>query len=126
MERPARRRVRPPVKPGDVVLVRFPFTDLATAKKRPALLLAHTPRSSRYRLATVAMITSQIEALTLQGDVFLADWKAAGLLHPSLLRLAKIATIDTELIDKRVGGLSSSDSRAARLAFQRVFSDWLR
>jgi mRNA interferase MazF len=114
------------VKPGDVVLVRFPFTDMAAAKKRPALLLAHTPRSSRYRLATVAMITSQIEALKLEGDVLLADWKAAGLLHRSLLRLAKIATVDTELIDKSVGRLSSSDTRAARVAFKRVFSDWLR
>lgn len=114
------------MKPGDVVLVRFPFTDLVAEKKRPALLLAHTPRSSRYRLATVAMITSQIDALKLEGDVLLADWKAAGLLHPSLLRLAKIATIDTELIDKRVGRLTSPDTRAARIAFQGVFSDWLR
>jgi mRNA interferase MazF len=114
------------VKPGDVVLVRFPFTDLAAGKKRPALLLAHTPRSSRYRLATVAMITSQTEALELEGDVHLADWKAAGLLHPSLLRLAKIATIDTELIDKGVGRLSTADTRAARIAFRRVFSGWLR
>jgi mRNA interferase MazF len=126
MERPARCRVRQPVKPGDVVLVRFPFADPAAAKKRPALLLAQTPRSPRYRLATVAMITSHIEALELEGDVRLADWKAAGLLHPSLLRLAKIATIDAELIDKRVGRLSSSDIRAARTAFQRVFSAWLR
>jgi hypothetical protein len=72
------------------------------------------------------MITSQIEALKLEGDVLLADWRAAGLLHPSLLRLAKVATIDTALIDKGIGRLSSSDARAARIAFQRVFADWLR
>jgi mRNA interferase MazF len=114
------------VKTGEVALVRFPFTDLTTAKKRPALVLAHTARSSRYRLATVAMITSQIEALKLQGDVLLTDWQAAGLLHPSLLRLAKIATIDVELIDKVVGKLSLSDLAAARNAFQRLFSGWLR
>lgn len=114
------------MKDGDVVLVRFPFTNMATAKKRPALVLAHTARSSRYALATVAMITSQIEALKLDGDVLLAGWKAAGLLHPSLLRIAKIATIDVELIDKVVGRLSSSDLAAARAAFQRLFSPWLR
>jgi mRNA interferase MazF len=114
------------VKAGEVALVRFPFTDLSTAKKRPALVLAVAVRSSRYRLATVAMITSQIEALKLDGDVLLTDWKAAGLLHPSLLRLAKIATIDAELIDKVVGKLSLSDLRSSRSAFQRLFSTWLR
>jgi mRNA interferase MazF len=114
------------VKPGDVTLVRFPFADLATTKKRPALLLARTALSARNRLATLAMITSQIEALKLDGDVLLTDWKSAGLLHPSLLRLAKIATVDEGLIDKTIGGLSAVDLRAARQAFRRVFSAWLR
>jgi hypothetical protein len=76
-------------------------------------------------LATVAMITSQVEALELDGDVLLADWKAAGLLHPSLLRLAKVASIDEELIDKAIGRLSARDLEAARVAFRRVFAFWL-
>jgi mRNA interferase MazF len=114
------------VKPGDVALVRFPFTDVAAAKKRPALLLARSARSPRNRLAIVAMITGQVEALHLAGDVLLADWKAAGLLHPSLLRLAKVATIDGDLIDKTLGRLSSRDSRAAREAFRSVFAAWVR
>jgi mRNA interferase MazF len=114
------------VKPGDVALVRFPFTDAATTKKRPALVLARTARSPRNRLATVAMITSQVEALKLEGDVLLADWKAAGLLHPSLLRLAKLATFDEDLIDKTIGRLSARDVDAARKAFQRHFELWVR
>jgi mRNA interferase MazF len=113
------------VKPGDVALVRFPFADLTAAKKRPALVLARTTRSPRNRLATVAMITSQIEALRLDGDVTLKDWKSAGLLHPSLLRLAKVATVDEELIDKVIGKLSSPDQQAARQAFRLVFSAWV-
>ncbi len=114
------------MKPGDVVLVRFPFADLAATKKRPALVLARTARSPRNRLATLAMITSQIESLKLDGDVVLKEWKVAGLLHPSLLRLAKIATVDEDLIDKSIGKLSSSDQGAARQAFRHVFSTWLR
>lgn len=114
------------MKPGDVALVRFPFADLATTKKRPALVLARTARSPRNRLATLAMITSQIEALKLEGDVVLAEWKASGLLHPSLLRLAKVATVDEELVVKAIGRLSSSDQESARQAFRRVFSAWVR
>ena len=113
------------MKPGEVVLVRFPFTDLATVKKRPALVLTRTTRSPRNRLVTLAMITSQVEGLKLEGDVLLKDWKAAGLLHPSLLRLAKIATIDEQLIEKAIGRLSALDLAAGRGAFHRVFAFWV-
>ncbi len=113
------------MNPGDIVLVRFPFTEVAADKKRPALVLAGTIRSPRNRVVTVAMITSQVEALELEGDVRLVDWKAAGLLHPSLLRLAKVATVDGDLIDKSIGQLSAGDLAAARRAFRRVFSNWV-
>jgi mRNA interferase MazF len=114
------------VKPGDVVLVRFPFAELAATKKRPALVLARTARSPRNRLSTLAMITSQIESLKITGDVLLADWQAAGLLHPSLLRVAKVATVDEDLIEKTIGRLSPPDHEAARRAFRQVFSAWAR
>jgi len=71
------------------------------------------------------MITSQIEALSLEGDVLLADWQTAGLLHPSLLRLAKVATVDDELVEKTLGRLSTRDLDAARRTFRRVFAAWL-
>lgn len=111
--------------PGDVVLVRFPFTEIAAAKKRPALVLARVARSARNRLAVLAMITSQVEALRLDGDVLLTEWRAAGLLHPSLLRLAKIATVDEDLIEKPIGRLERVDHDAARAAFRTIFSGWL-
>ena len=112
------------MKAGEVVIVRFPFADLAATKKRPALVLARVERSPRHRLVTLAMITSQIEALTLVGDVVLRDWKSAGLLHPSLLRIAKTATVDEELVERAIGKLTAADLKAARQAFRVVFSSW--
>jgi mRNA interferase MazF len=112
------------VKAGEVVIVRFPFADLAATKKRPALILARVGRSPRHRLVTLAMITSQIEALALVGDVVLKEWKAAGLLHPSLLRMAKTATVDEVLVARAIGNLSAADLKAARRAFRVVFSSW--
>ncbi|MBM4244675.1 MAG: type II toxin-antitoxin system PemK/MazF family toxin [Deltaproteobacteria bacterium] len=113
------------MKPGDVVLVRFPFTDVATTKKRPALVLARATRSPRNRVVTLAMITSQVEALKLDGDLLLSDWGAAGLLHPSLLRLAKLATVDEDLVEKAIGRLSAVDYKATRATFRRVFAAWI-
>lgn len=111
---------------GDIVVVRFPFADLESTKKRPALVLAHTMRSPRNRLVTIAMITSQIEAQRIDGDVELSEWRDAGLLHPSLLRLAKLATIDADLAEKTIGKLSDDDRKQTREAFQKIFTNWLR
>ena len=44
----------------------------------------------------------------------------------SLLRLAKMATVDHELIDKTIGRLSRNDLEAAKEAFCRVFATWVR
>lgn len=112
------------MKPGDVVLVRFPFAELAATKKRPALVLACARRSARSRLTAVAMITSQVESLRLHGDVLLSDWQQAGLLHPSLLRLMKVATVEDDLIEKTIGRLTPPDQSAAVVAFRQVFSSW--
>ena len=114
------------MKAGDVVVVRFPFAGVESTKKRPAIVLARTSRSPRNRIATVAMITSQIEASHLRGDVELSQWREAGLLHPSLARMAKVATIDEDLIDKVLGELSPGDRKSTRLAFHDVFAEWLR
>ena len=45
------------MKPGDVVLVRFPQTDLEAGKLRPALVIAMSP--GRHTDALLAMVTSR-------------------------------------------------------------------
>jgi len=49
-------------KAGDVLLVRFPFTEIDASKKRPALALHLVKVGRRSGLATIAMITSKILA----------------------------------------------------------------
>lgn len=111
--------------PGDVVLVRFPFTTLDLKKKRPALVLAATTLGKKIELVTVAMITSQVDGLSLLGDVLLENWKAANLVHPSLVRLAKIATLEKSLIEKRLGAIGTSDKAGIKRAFRHLYRLWV-
>jgi hypothetical protein len=37
-----------------------------------------------------------------------------------------VATVDEELVEKSIGILSAADKTAARDAFRRVFSAWIR
>ena len=45
---------------GDVVLVSFPFTDLAAAKKRPALIISPDSMNQLSQDLILAAITSQL------------------------------------------------------------------
>lgn len=42
-------------------------------------------------------------------DIEIKDWKQAGLLQPSVVRLHKIATLEKRDVERRLGALSSSD-----------------
>ncbi len=112
-------------KPGDVVLVKFPFTNLEATKKRPALVLHHTFYTTKIDILGIAMITSQIEGYKLPGDVLIEKWKDANLLYPSIVRLSKIATIDSDLIDKKLGHLSADDIAPVKKSFQKLFDHWI-
>jgi mRNA interferase MazF len=112
-------------KPGEVVLVQFPFSDLSKSKQRPALVLATTVYSRNLSLITIAMITSQTDQPSIPGDLILEDWEKSGLLHPSRLRLAKIATLEAELVKKKLGTLSTGDQKKTAKAMRGIFKHWL-
>ena len=109
---------------GPVVLVKFPFTTLETEKKRPALVLRTVKHSTKIQNVIIAMITSKLDGIKLEGDVKLNDWQEAQLLHPSLVRLSKIATVDDQLIDKILGHLSKKDFQQLTKTFRKLFDDW--
>jgi mRNA interferase MazF len=111
--------------PGEIVLVRFPFSDSETSKKRPALCLTACKLTSKFQIITVAMITSKIESFNLEGDYLLKNWESSGLLHPSLVRLAKVASLDVALVEKKLGVLSETDYNKICTQFERVFKYWI-
>ncbi|MBI2335921.1 MAG: type II toxin-antitoxin system PemK/MazF family toxin [Deltaproteobacteria bacterium] len=108
-------------KPGEIALVGFPFTDLSSAKKRPALILRSFSVPSLPRLIIIAMITSQLEGIKLEGDYEIRQWQAAGLLHPSKLRLAKLVTLEEKLIFKKLGSLTETDKKPVRRILKNFF-----
>jgi len=78
---------------GDVVKVPFPYTDRATRQRRPALVISAGELQRDHGLLWVLMITSA-ENRRWPGDLILADLDTAGLPAPSVIRTAKIATIE--------------------------------
>ncbi|HKE49020.1 MAG TPA: type II toxin-antitoxin system PemK/MazF family toxin [Rhodanobacteraceae bacterium] len=94
----------PSFEPGDVIKVPFPYTDRATRQRRPALVVSAHLLQESHGLLWVLMITSA-ENRPWPGDIALTDLVKAGLPAPSVVRTAKIATIDAKDAEKlgRVG-----------------------
>ncbi|QCQ99815.1 type II toxin-antitoxin system PemK/MazF family toxin [Brevundimonas sp. SGAir0440] len=101
----------PDFRRGDVVRVPFPYTDRSTRQHRPALVVSDGPLGDGDRLLWVVMITSA-DNRSWADDVSLAETYAdAGLPAPSVIRAAKIATIDVA-VATRLGRVD--DERLAR------------
>jgi mRNA interferase MazF len=80
--------------PGAVITVPFPYTDRPIRQRRPALIVSSPDLQRRHGLSWVLMITSAANR-GWEGDVDIADITLAGLPVPSIVRTAKIATIDS-------------------------------
>lgn len=100
--------------PGDVVVVPFPFTDRATAKRRPALVCSSDSFNRDAHHLVLAMITTTAHDAWPR-DVILHDLESAGLIAPSIVRW-KLFTLADSFIIKRVGRLSARDQSECRVA----------
>jgi mRNA interferase MazF len=96
-------------EPWDILRVPFPYTDRPVRQRRPALVIAAGELETAHGLLWLAMITSG-EHPSWLGDVAVSDLGGTGLPAPSIVRPAKIATIDASNVG-RLGTLPSATRR---------------
>jgi len=89
---------------GDVVLALFPFTDLSSAKRRPAIIVGSDPAQNDFTLAFVS--SQQITSLGV-GDFALLpthpEFALSGLSVPSKIRAGKLVTLSRTLLTRWLG-----------------------
>ena len=111
----------PIFKQGDIIKVPFPYTDRSTRRSRPALVVSTGELENLHGLLWVIMITSA-QNKGWAGDVPITKLKKAGLPAPSVIRCAKIATIEVSDAT-RLGALSSPQLKLAKnMLFQELSS----
>jgi mRNA interferase MazF len=93
---------------GEVVLVPFPFTDLSSAKQRPALVVSPDGWNASQSDVLLVALTSQIPVPLPAGDVLLSpdDLRTGGLPKATLARPTKLITIHQALIRRSLGQVS--------------------
>jgi mRNA interferase MazF len=104
----------PSFSKNDIILVRYPFSDLSSSKVRPAVVV-NTPHVSQDFI--IMPLTSKTGKL-LGGEFVLSEWAKAGLnvstavkrgfytVHESLIlkRIGKLAIADAEQVEKCIRG----------------------
>lgn len=95
----------PSYSKNEIVLVRYPFSDLTSAKVRPAVIV-NAPHASQDVL--IVPLTSKTTTL-LAGEFVLADWKGAGLNVKTATKRG-IFTLHQTLVLKSIGRLLTVDA----------------
>jgi mRNA interferase MazF len=102
----------------DIVKVPFPYTDRPIRQHRPTLVIAAGPLETQHGLLWVLMITSA-ENRPWGDDVAVSDLATAGLPAASVVRCAKIATIEARDAE-RIGRLPRSDRAKVATRLRRT------
>ena len=104
----------------DIILVPFPFTDLTAAKKRPALIVSPDKYNQSGQDVVIAFLTSHMGVSSRPGDHRIRFWKESGLPKVTLQRM-KFATIDREIIVKRLGRLFEEECISVKNTLKEFF-----
>jgi mRNA interferase MazF len=96
-------------KAGQVVVFRFPQTDLEEGKLRPALLLGKLP--GEYDDWLICMISSQTRQYTSEFDEIIKDsdedFEKSGLKVTSVIRVGRLAVVSGEILLGAIGEISN-------------------
>lgn len=102
--------------PSEIVLLTFPFSNPLERKRRPALVLFDANDDD----LIVARITSQITKTEF--DVEILEWQKAGLLVPSVARIHKLATLEKNLVERKLGILMPEDWAQVRIRIRQLWA----
>lgn len=89
---------------GDIVVIPFPFTDLRSSKKRPAVVLADIKGSDYFMLQVTSKNVRDSYAIPLTGN----DFQYGSLQRDSNIRPNKIFTLDGNLVLYKIGHLTKA------------------
>jgi mRNA interferase MazF len=93
-----------PYSQGDIVIVPFPFSDLSSAKPRPAIIISNK-KVNKTNDVIIAQITTNIRKDEFSFELIESELSRS-LRSNSEVRCNKITTIDQSLIKRQISKLT--------------------
>ncbi len=86
---------------GDVIVTKYPFTDLSNSKKRPALVITSLENNKDIIICAISSSKHNKNNIKLIDK----DFERGKLNHASFINPEKLLTIDLGLISYKIGSL---------------------
>jgi len=101
---------------GEILLLKFPYTEGVGEAKRPVVVLAQTDVKD--------IVVAKVTSAEPRGryDVVIDDWQKAGLLFPSVVRVDKLATLAKSRVVKRLGILDAPCHALVKTKIRQLFN----
>ena len=93
-----------PCKPGEIIGIPFPFTDLSTKKRRPVLVLTNPDRRGDFMCLAVTSVLTKECAVGIDVKSMVTGY----LPKPSYVRYDKIFTLNDSIIVKLYGTIGEA------------------
>ena len=103
---------------GDIVVVPFPFSDLSTSKRRPAIVLAGLTGDD----LILSQITSRNVSDSMSIEIDPGDVSGGSLSVASNIRPNKLFTADESIVLYKIGALKPDKLMAVIIKVIRIFS----
>ena len=112
------------ISAGDILVFRFPQSNLIEGKLRPALVIKKIEGDFDDWL--VCMISTQIRHKVAGLEVILSEsvkgFSHTGLKKESLIRTSRLAVVHTDIFEGRLGHLPNETFETVRI----LLSEWIR
>ncbi len=107
-----------PYRRGDVVLVLFPYSDLRGVKKRPGIVVQDETVPTGFDQQVIAQVSSNLTRTgptRVRVDMDTDDGRRMGILSDSVVITDKIATVESQAVERVLGTCSCMDEVDAAL-----------
>lgn len=103
---------------GDIVVIPFPFSNLTSLKRRPALVLVNLPGPD----AILCQITSKLRKDEYSISLNRSDFKIGELLVESCIRVDRIFTVEKSPVLYKVGSLQPAKMNIVLKSINTMFN----
>ena len=94
-------------KPGDIVLIPVPFTDLSSHRRRPVIVISNEAYNQKTTDIVVVAMTSNPIEVDYSITITSSDLVQGQLNRPSKVRVDKIYTLSQSLVVKKFGQVNA-------------------